>query len=538
MPDDGGNSTVRITIEYGTPYSYRTPYSLLYFIFLHIIDIRILLFPQIYLSNETAKNKGQNLMKKFFKALFYVFITIYALFCSLVVLCAFRPDITDSIARFLYPEQTHPEQNIPGQNDPDPAAVYTANTEKTASDYVPPNQSDISIPDNVSGRNGYQQIQDSGENIAKEDAALLQSQLDTGSEGDGLTFDARFYPYYAMLTDTEQHLYRQIYANAKDLYPVFSPVEAVTSSSLKNVFSAVYNDHPELFWLETTYAYKYLETGQCIEIALLFNRTAADLETARAFMDHNANILLEHAQTLPNDYEKERFIHDSILNLASYNIRAEMNQSAYSALAVRQSVCAGYARAFQYLLQQLGIPAYYCTGYAGENHAWNIVELDGEYYNVDTTWDDTGLGTYDYFNKSDDTFASTHLRQDLSVNLPPCNGEMSLEQETPIVFNDTRRSLADVGMTEDQILTSLSSYYADCYSQIVQNGTGTYTFYNVMDNYDLTRECVLNYESNDYIQGYMEDAAITIGASVWEVLYEGEPLQDGRYLMIHIITIN
>mgnify|MGYP006990155591 CR=1 FL=1 len=51
-------------------------------------------------------------------------------------------------------------------------------------------------------------------------------------------------------------------------------------------------------------------------------------------------------------------------------------------------------------MTQLGIPCYYCTGFAGENHAWNIIRLDDEYYNVDVTWDDTTPNTYDYFNKT------------------------------------------------------------------------------------------------------------------------------------------
>ena len=100
-----------------------------------------------------------------------------------------------------------------------------------------------------------------------------------------------------------------------------------------------------------------------------------------------------------------------------------MNQSAYSAVVNHETVCAGYARAFQFLLQQYGIPCYLCVGYAGEPHAWNIVCLDGKYYNVDVTWDDTeeesGV-SYDWYNRSDADYATTHLRQGLSVNLPPC----------------------------------------------------------------------------------------------------------------------
>ena len=73
-------------------------------------------------------------------------------------------------------------------------------------------------------------------------------------------------------------------------------------------------------------------------------------------------------------------------------------------------------------MQQLQVPCYYCTGYAGEDHAWNIVKLDKDFYNADVTWDDTEGGKYDYFNKSDGDYRSTHARTELAVYLPPCNG--------------------------------------------------------------------------------------------------------------------
>ena len=74
------------------------------------------------------------------------------------------------------------------------------------------------------------------------------------------------------------------------------------------------------------------------------------------------------------DYDKEREAHDALIGSVRYDANAPMNQSAYSALVYGRTVCAGYARALQYVLQQLDIPCYYVTGYAGENHAWNIVD--------------------------------------------------------------------------------------------------------------------------------------------------------------------
>ncbi len=497
---------------------------------------------------------------RFIRRLMYFIAALSAILSIFIIVCAYRPDITDKIAAFLYPEQkpvemvtaensqqqeavSYPAEDIKRESTDEKAEGYGTDTlgsdaiaESVVSDYVLPEQSEIVVPENVSGRNGYQQVQENSEQIDDEAAGELQNYLDTGYAGDGLDFDAVRYPYYAMLDNRGKSIYRQIYANAKEVYPVFMPVEQVTLDQLRNIFSAVYNDHPELFWLETAYSCKYRRDGSCVEIELQFNRTVQNLDDARAVFEGNASQIVSEAQNLSNDYEKEKFVHDELIEKVSYNLGAEMNQSAYSSLVNGQTVCAGYARAYQYLLQQLGIPCYYCTGYAGERHAWNIVALDDGYYNVDATWDDSGNGQYDYFNKTDADYASSHIRQELSVYLPPCNGSIyrNLEQNPE---ESGLRSITDLEMTEEQVLTDMESYYGNCYDQILQNGLGSYTFYNVIEGEQLLTEWYGDYQGEHYRQAYMENAMISLGASSCEMALEVEELQDDKFLISHRISV-
>lgn len=284
--------------------------------------------------------------------------------------------------------------------------------------YEQPLQSDVKIPTIVRGKTGYEPITEQSEAADENE----YSGLTYGELGDALTFDPVFYPYYQMLDAKGQHVYRQIYANAVAMNEAFIPIEEVTVPEIKNAITAVYNDHPELFWLNTTFTCKYDKNKVCAELVLDYNMTQEELdEAAPEFYNTMNRILTELANLSP--YEKERKLHDILIRQIDYDKGADMNQSAYSALVEGKSVCAGYARAYQYLMQKMGIPCYYCTGYAGQDHAWNIVALDDGYYNVDVTWDDTPGYEYDYFNKTDEDYANTHIRQDLSINLPQCQGQ-------------------------------------------------------------------------------------------------------------------
>ena len=185
-------------------------------------------------------------------------------------------------------------------------------------------------------------------------------------------------------------------------------------------------------------------------------------------------------------FRSEKFVHDVLLERIDYQLGAAMNQSAYSALVNGETVCAGYARAFQYLMQQLDIPCYYCTGYAGESHAWNIIGLEDGWYNVDTTWDDAGEGTYDYFNRTDADYADSHVRQDMSVYLPSCDGETYRGLEQTSV--DSLRSLEETGVALDKVFADMQGYYADCHAQILQSGKGNYTFYSVIEGEEMLED--------------------------------------------------
>ncbi len=265
--------------------------------------------------------------------------------------------------------------------------------------------------------------QGEGEGTLVDEDSIAELE-DSGITGEDCEdFDTTLYPYYGFLSETEQALYKQLYANIAALETTFVPVVTVTQAEVQNAVESIFCDHPEFFWLETSYSYRYTEDGTCVQITINFNETVDSFDLCKYYFDTISEQIISYAQTLDSDYAKEQYVHDAILQLTEYDDAMDscLSQSSYSALVMGHTVCAGYARAFQYIMTQLEIPTYFCVGYATEDHAWNIVLLSDGYYNVDLTWDDSS-SSYRYFNIPDSEFLKSHTRTGLSTLLPECTG--------------------------------------------------------------------------------------------------------------------
>ena len=129
-----------------------------------------------------------------------------------------------------------------------------------------------------------------------------------------------------------------------------------------------------------------------------------------------------------SDYEKELAIYDWVVNNVDYDWTHQDHRketpresfTPYGGLVDRTAVCLGYATTFQLLCDLAGVECITVPGAAfesREDHGWNMVRLDGEWYCVDATWDANvrergGWGRpedWDFFNvTSDDMAASDH----------------------------------------------------------------------------------------------------------------------------------
>lgn len=236
---------------------------------------------------------------------------------------------------------------------------------------------------------------------------------------------------YESLSAENQKIYDQM------LDAVMNHDEEVTLSTsegrqLEDIFNCIKADYGGLFWVESFRYTQYQRNGQTEMMSFSPNYTMTKEERSRAQkkIDKKAKKYLKGIKQGASDYEKVRHIYRTLIEKVDYELESDNNQNIISVFLERKTVCQGYASAMQYLLEKLDIPCVIVTGMAkGGPHAWNLVQLDGEWYYVDVTWgnskyhddeeNDVKYVEYDYLNITTEEMLQDHNPQ-MEFELPEC----------------------------------------------------------------------------------------------------------------------
>ncbi len=242
--------------------------------------------------------------------------------------------------------------------------------------------------------------------------ASFQNIIPTSGEGTG------HYRYcYNELNDNDKYLYSVIIQSVQAC-PEKIEVPSVSDVDLTKVGYALRNDNPEYFniGLSSRMYKKGLKSFYETVYDLDYDTYMARLREAEDI----AAAIINKAKEFTSVYEQEKYVHDYLLNHCSYADPSESSSynTMYGCLVEGKASCEGYARTFQYILNQLNIENRLVTGEHtndGTNyvaHMWNYVLLDGEGYFVDLTADDTNNGDnvirHAYFNVTTDDILLTH----------------------------------------------------------------------------------------------------------------------------------
>lgn len=242
--------------------------------------------------------------------------------------------------------------------------------------------------------------------------------------------------YYAYSELDAEHkiVYEEIFDAIRKLKEEIS-VSTVDEKVLDEAFMCVMNDHPEIFFVD---GYRYTEQiygSDVVNIVFKCSYTM-DRETIIKRKEYINERVSECLSQLPSgdDYVKVKYIYEWLIKNTEYDVNVQDNQNICSVFLYGKSVCNGYAKAFQYLLQKSGIQSFLITGYTkNERHAWTMVKVNGSYYYVDPTWGDASYTyrveqdcdivfpevNYEYFLVTSDEILRTHRFEEV-IDLPVC----------------------------------------------------------------------------------------------------------------------
>lgn len=189
-----------------------------------------------------------------------------------------------------------------------------------------------------------------------------------------------------------------------------------STSSLKKDLNAlletILNSDDYLHYTVKSYSYQATSKGNTSTITFRFSywETLAQTNEVKKRVKQVISQFITNGM---NDHQKVKAIHDWIVNNIAYDKRL-VSHSAYDGLIKGKTVCQGYALITYEMLKQAGIPVKIVEGTSrGIAHAWNLVQIGGNWYHLDTTWDDPVPDVaervmYNYYNLTDAQLKKDH----------------------------------------------------------------------------------------------------------------------------------
>ncbi len=194
----------------------------------------------------------------------------------------------------------------------------------------------------------------------------------------------------------------------------------LTNDEAVSVWHTVSLEYPEFFWWGKTVLIGKTELDFLIDPLYAQASERASAQTAIETMAYDCDKYIDGTATAT---ERALTLHDYVAKKIEYTYESDgvtpqddiWAHNIAGGAQYGKGVCETYAKTYGYLCETFALPCITAAGFASENgesfgHAWNVVQIDGGWYNVDVTWDDLGKGSLSrqWFGTQPDVFAQTH----------------------------------------------------------------------------------------------------------------------------------
>ena len=222
--------------------------------------------------------------------------------------------------------------------------------------------------------------------------------------------------YYEQLNKEQQKVYYAMKEGLLKLQDSFA-VPMLSKKELSDIYFMIRMDCPEIFY-SVTFSYRYYMDSTEVELTPKYLFSKDKIREHRQAMESRVKKLVRQAENL-DEKGKELFIHDFLVKNVKYDkLKKEYSHEIIGALGNGVAVCEGIAKAVKILCDELKIWCIIVLSEANPDkgikyrHAWNVIQINGQYYHLDVTFDNTlskdDTVRYDYVNLSDKQIFRDH----------------------------------------------------------------------------------------------------------------------------------
>ncbi len=206
------------------------------------------------------------------------------------------------------------------------------------------------------------------------------------------------YGYYT-LNASEKAVYDTIFEAARRFEPHVEIERSISKQRLEEICEILYLEETSIYYLSKEYSVSFnAETGEATAVDLSYNYDYDEVKYMNTMTEEHVREILSKVTGNMSDVDKIKLFHDEIVLGCRYSVDAKYAATPYGVFVDGEALCEGYARAFALLCNKVGIENLFATGTqnftdesgatVSEEHIWNMVKIDGLWYNIDMTWDD------------------------------------------------------------------------------------------------------------------------------------------------------
>lgn len=309
-----------------------------------------------------------------------------------------------------------------------------------------------------------------------------------------------------------------------DIYPcsiVNMENTVLTQAEIRLVITAVKEDNPMLFWLTDKFGFSNTEGYTAIQ--LYSYEPPEKIKTMQNKLNKEVNKFINSVEYGLDDFSLELLAHNYINDRCKYDDDVKDSDddylafTPYGAIVNGNAVCEGYAKAFGYLLSQLGIESKCIVGKGSQElHMWNAVKINGNWYYTDISWDDSKeYSRYDYFNITESQLKKDHT---ISKVYSKCSSD-EVNGTNGVKAINFNLSVPECDSTEENYYVKEAVHFTDLYSY--QNDEMTNALYNAANN------------KEKYFHIYIDPVYLEYNGAVDQLFVSGDQL-----FFTYIDTVN